>query len=127
MSSEALQKPRIFVVDDEHAIATTLALILNQLGFDAIAFTHPVRALEAAGTGQPQLLLTDVVMPELTGIDLAVKMLEMLPSCKVLLFSGMQDTAQLLDQCTARGHTFPILAKPIHPNELVSEIRTVLA
>lgn len=115
-------KPRIFVVDDEQIIAVTLAAILNQAGFHAVAFHLPHEALEAAQTGRPDLLLTDVVMPKLSGIDLAIQVRELLPLCKVLLFSGMPDTASLLTKSAAQGHTFQVLAKPIHPSELLREV-----
>jgi CheY-like chemotaxis protein len=115
-------KPRIFVVDDEQVIAVTLAAILNQAGFHAVAFNLPLEALEAARAGQPDLLLTDVVMPKLSGIDLAIQVRELLPLCKVLLFSGMPDTADLLSDSAAQGHTFQVLAKPVHPTELLREV-----
>jgi DNA-binding NtrC family response regulator len=115
-------KPRIFVVDDEQIIAVTLAAILNQAGFHAVPFHLPHEALEAAQTGQPDLLLTDVVMPKLSGIDLAIQVRALLPLCKVLLFSGMPDTANMLSKSATQGHTFQVLAKPIHPSELIREV-----
>lgn len=115
-------KPRVFVVDDEQIIASTLAAILNQAGFDAIAFHQPLLALEAAQTGQPDMLLSDVIMPQLSGIDLAIQVRDLLPRCRVLLFSGMPDTAALLTESAEQGHTFHILAKPIHPSELLREV-----
>jgi len=115
-------RPRIFVVDDEQIIAVTLAAILNQAGFHAIAFHLPLEALKAAQTDQPDLLLTDVMMPKLSGIDLAIQVRELLPLCKVLLFSGVPDTADLLSKSAAQGHTFQVLAKPIHPTELINEV-----
>jgi DNA-binding response OmpR family regulator len=115
-------KPRIFVVDDEQMIASSLAAILNQAGFDAIAFHQPLQALEAAQTGQPDLLLSDVIMPKLSGIDLAIQVRDLLPLCKVLLLSGMPDTEHLLSKSAEQGHTFQVLAKPIHPSELLCEV-----
>jgi PleD family two-component response regulator len=55
--------PTVFVVDDEPAIATTLAMILNSSGFSANAFTDPREALRFAETQCPDFLITDVVMP----------------------------------------------------------------
>ena len=97
-------KHRIFVVDDERLIAVTLAEILNQAGFDAVPFHQPLQALEASQAGQPDLLLSDVMMPRLTGIDLAIQMRALLPRCKVLLFSGMPDTVELLKKSAEQGH-----------------------
>jgi DNA-binding response OmpR family regulator len=61
----------IFVVDDEKVISDTLAVILRLNGFAATSFTNPLEALNYASSGSPDLLVSDVVMPELSGIDLA--------------------------------------------------------
>jgi len=117
------QRPsRIFIVDDERVIAVTLAAILKQTGMDAVAYTNPVEALEAARWNAPDLLLTDVVMPEMSGIDLAIQLREISPLCKVLLFSGQAATSDMLETARERGHVFDILSKPIHPTDLLAAI-----
>src|ERR1035438_2000723 len=67
------RQPLVFVVDDEHMIASSLATILRHLGFDATSFTDPLAALKAAHSQHPDLLITDVVMPQLSGIELALQ------------------------------------------------------
>lgn len=116
---------RIFVVDDEFVIATTLATILQRSGFDAVSFTDPLRALRAAEVKPPDLLISDVVMPELSGIDLAIRIRKAHPHCKVLLFSGQAATANLLEVARGNGHDFEVLSKPIHPTEFLQKIRDV--
>jgi CheY-like chemotaxis protein len=69
-------RQRVFVVDDENIIASTLALILQHKGFDATPFTKPFEALRAACSQAPDLLVTNVVMPLLSGIELAIQVLE---------------------------------------------------
>ncbi len=118
-------KPRLFVVDDEFVICTTLATILERSGFDAKAFTHPLEALKAALQNPPDLLISDVVMPEISGIDLAIQIQKAHPSCRILLFSGQAATANLLDDAKRRGHNFELLSKPIHPAEFLQRIKTV--
>jgi DNA-binding NtrC family response regulator len=118
------QQPYVFVVDDEDVIATTLTMILRlQGGFRARSFNHPYKALEAARLDAPDLLISDVVMPELSGIDLAIQLRECCPNCKVLLFSGQASTAHLLDAARANGHDFELLLKPVHPAGLLMKIR----
>jgi CheY-like chemotaxis protein len=112
-----------FVVDDEEVIATTLVLILQSSGFDAVAFTDPLKALLAAETRCPDFLITDVMMPVLNGVDLAVQFKAIPPKCRVLLFSGAMSTGPLLESARDKGHDFQILAKPVHPNELLSTLR----
>jgi DNA-binding NtrC family response regulator len=114
--------PRIFVVDDEYVIASTLALILNRNGFSARPFTRPLEALAAAQSDVPDLLISDVAMPGLSGIDLAIQMRAQYPGCKILLFSGHAATLDLFEDACNRGHDFHLLLKPVHPSKLLSEI-----
>ena len=116
---------RIFVVDDEFIIASTLATILQRNGFDAVFFTEPLAVLPAAREQAPDLLITDVVMPGLSGIDLAIALKQEFPDCKVLLFSGQAATSNLLETARAKGHDFELLSKPIHPTEFLKKIKNV--
>jgi CheY-like chemotaxis protein len=59
----AQSNPTVFVVDDENVIASTLATILKQSGFEATAFTNPLEALDATRLKTPDLLISDVMMP----------------------------------------------------------------
>jgi CheY-like chemotaxis protein len=117
----------IFVVDDERAIAETLATILGKSGFVATSFTNPLEALETATMKSPGLLLSDVVMPVLSGVDLAVQIKEKCPNCKILLFSGQAETTDLLTAARKQGHNFPLVAKPIHPANLILRIRELIS
>jgi DNA-binding response OmpR family regulator len=118
-------QPRVFVVDDEFIIASTLATILQRNGFDALSFTHPLEALKAARVKAPDLLISDVMMPDLSGVDLAILLKKYCPGCKVLLFSGQAATADLLDAAREKGHDFELLSKPIHPAEFLLKIKAV--
>jgi len=113
---------RIFVVDDEHVIAATLATILHMNGFSARFFTQPLEALAAACLDVPDLLISDVAMPGLSGVDLAIQMRAQCPQCKILLFSGQAATFDLLEDARKQGHDFDLLAKPVHPTELLFQI-----
>ncbi|HEX5234908.1 MAG TPA: response regulator [Silvibacterium sp.] len=116
-------KPKVLVADDERVIADTLAIILNQSGFEATAVYSGEKAVEAAETMRPDMLISDVIMNDLNGIDAAIKIRAMLPSCKILLFSGQAATADLLDRAQGQGHQFEILAKPVHPQDLLAKLR----
>ena len=115
-------KPKVFVVDDEQVIAFTLAAILNQSGFTATAFTDPRQALVSAETDTPDFLISDVMMPQLNGIDLGVQFKAIYPNCRILLFSGQAATSDLLDTARAQGHDFEVMSKPVHPNELLAAL-----
>jgi DNA-binding response OmpR family regulator len=113
---------RIFVVDDEPIIASTLGEILRRQGFDVTSFTDPLKALEALHTKAPDLMILDVVMPEMSGIDLAIVVRATFPNCIVLLFSGQVATSQLLESAKNRGHNFEVLSKPVPPTELLARV-----
>jgi DNA-binding response OmpR family regulator len=121
---ETLVKPKVLVADDERVIADTLAIILNQSGFEATAVYTGENAVETARTLKPDMLISDVIMTDLNGIDAAIRIRELLPACKILLFSGQAATADLLDRARGQGHEFEILAKPVHPQDLLARLRS---
>src|SRR3954447_8792734 len=114
-------KPRVLVVDDERVIADTLTIILSQAGFDAAAVYSGPAAVEQAGVFRPDLVISDVIMGDMNGIEAAIQIRRILPSCKILLFSGQAATADLLESARAQGHEFEILAKPVHPQDLLAK------
>jgi CheY-like chemotaxis protein len=116
-------KPKVLVADDERVIADTLAMILNQSGFEARAVYSGEKALELAQTFAPDMLISDVIMADLNGIDAAIQLRALLPKIKILLFSGQAATADLLEKARAQGYEFEILAKPVHPQDLLAKLR----
>ncbi len=122
MSSNS-HKRKILVVDDERVIADTLAMILNQSGFDARAVYSGEKALEMAPTFGPDMLISDVIMADLNGIDAAIRIRSLLPAIKILLFSGQAATADLLEKARKAGYEFDILAKPVHPQDLLARLQ----
>jgi CheY-like chemotaxis protein len=117
-------KPKVLVVDDERVIADTLAMILNQSGFEARAVYSGEKAVELAASFTPDMLITDVIMADLNGIDAAIMIRALLPNIKILLFSGQAATADLLEKARAKGYEFEILAKPVHPQDLLSRLQS---
>ena len=96
-------------------------------GYNALTAYDAEAALETALKTQPTLVLTDVMLPGMNGIELGIAVQEVLPACKIVLFSGQAGTAHLLDDAKLRGHEFPILAKPVHPQELLDHIKIRLS
>lgn len=113
----------VLVVDDESAIADTLTEILSRSGYAAVAAYDANDALETALLTPPELLITDVVLPGMSGIELAITIKRIFPDCKILLFSGQAATADLLERARTQGHEFEILAKPVHPTDLLAKLR----
>ena len=123
MAEQVPSKRRVLVVDDEEVIANTLAIILNQAGFEARAVFSGEQAVELLESFQPEMMITDVIMRGMTGIEAAIATRNKLPKCNILLFSGQAVTADLLQEARTRGHEFEILAKPIHPSDLLAKLR----
>ena len=113
---------RILVADDERVIADTLAAILRQVGYDVYAVYGGVDAVAKAQELRPELVISDVMMADMNGIDAAIEIRKQLPQTKILLFSGHAATAGLLDKARAQGHEFAFLSKPVHPNDLLNAL-----
>jgi DNA-binding NtrC family response regulator len=112
----------VFVVDDEVIISKSLAMILQHSGYSARFFTNPLEALEHIKADPPDLVISDVVMPQLSGVDLAIQVKAHCSDCEILLFSGQASTIDLLGEARKQGHTFTLLSKPVHPTDLLREI-----
>jgi CheY-like chemotaxis protein len=121
---DGTRKIKVIVVDDESVIAETVVEILNQEGLEAVAATDGPAAIELAKTYAPDIVLSDVIMPGLNGIQVGARIREIAPDCRIILFSGQAATVDLLEEAREQGHSFDILAKPIKPEQLISAIRS---
>jgi DNA-binding response OmpR family regulator len=119
-------RPVVLVVDDESVIADTLTEILNRSGFAAMPAYDAEEALETALLMPPELVISDVILPGMSGIDLAISVKRIFPDCRILLFSGQAATSDLLSSANSRGHHFSLLRKPIHPTELLARVKESL-
>jgi CheY-like chemotaxis protein len=117
-------KTKIIVIDDEALIAETVVEILNGEGFEAMPVSSGAAAVELAKVVRPAVILSDVIMPGMNGIETGIKIRQIVPNCKIILFSGQAATVDLLEQARRQGHRFDILAKPIRPENLISLIRS---
>ncbi len=107
-SNDDMDKSVIFVVDDNQEIADLVADCLRSLHADVYVFYDPLLCLASVRELKPSLLLTDLQMPRLTGVDLARKVREQSPNCKVCIMSGCTDPPPL-----DSGYAF--VQKPLSP------------
>jgi DNA-binding NtrC family response regulator len=121
------EKSIIFVVDDEEIIASTIAAILRLQGLDAVAFTHSSEALQASRSMAPDLLISDILMPVLSGAELAQHIQWSYPECRVLLFTGEWDRAETAIAAFEDGLRYQLISKPVHPKALIEKVREMLA
>ncbi|HEX4286786.1 MAG TPA: response regulator [Terracidiphilus sp.] len=113
---------RVLVVDDETLIADSVAMILNRNGYAAQARYSGGTALESVRDQCPDIIVSDVVMPDFNGIQLAKAVRAICPAARIVLFSGNVDASSLLDDASIEGYFFEILAKPIHPLSLLKAL-----
>lgn len=115
--------PTVLIVDDEETLANTTAEILNISGFGAFVAYDANSALDLISELRPDILLTDVVMPGMNGVELAIEVHDAYPATAILLFSGQTGTKDILGKAQAEGYTFELLAKPIHPLKLIEHLK----
>lgn len=114
---------KVLVVDDQHLVADTVRDVLENAGFEAHAAYDAWQALEMMSSLQPDVLLSDVLMPRMNGVELAIVTTSMHPATRIVLFSGQAGVSEILEEAQQRGYTFELLAKPIHPEDLIRRLR----
>ncbi|MGD0941473.1 MAG: response regulator [Terracidiphilus sp.] len=112
---------RILIIDDERAIADTLVLILEGKGHEAEAVYDGSAALERIGSFAPDCVISDLVFPGMSGIDVCAKIEATYPECKIFLFSGHSETSDLIENARAAGHRWELLVKPLNPVDLLAK------
>ena len=123
LTTDGAFRPKVLVLDDERIIADSLAMILNRSGFEAVAHYDGVSAIEFIHRECPDILLSDVVMPHIDGLQVADKARAHCPRTRIVLISGNAATPHLLEQASLDGQPFEVLAKPIHPTQLLAILR----
>jgi CheY-like chemotaxis protein len=114
---------RVLVVDDEELIADSVAAILNRNGYYATAKYSAKTAIEFAEAECPDVIVSDVIMPEVHGVQLARAIRRRCPDVRVVLFSGNTATSDVLHRALEEGDSFEVLAKPVHPLQLLKALK----
>jgi DNA-binding response OmpR family regulator len=113
---------RILIVDDERMIADTLSAIFRNAGYETYTAYNGQLGLDAARTLLPELVLSDVAMPEMDGVSMAMEIRRSQPEVRVLLFSAQSGTSDLLRSARENGFDFELLEKPMHPEEIMRKV-----
>jgi DNA-binding NtrC family response regulator len=114
---------RILVVDDSEAILKVVARVLGERGYDVQVESRPTLALERMRNETVDLMLIDILMPEMNGVQLVKKIHPLNPNAKVLMMTGYS-SAGILDQIAEEG--LPVMWKPFTPTALIERVRQVL-
>ena len=113
----------VLVVDDEKLIVDTMVEILEGAGFEVISAYDGWTALEKISHRRPDYVLSDVLMPRMNGVDLAIAIRKMHPATRIVLFSGQAGISEILLDGHRRGFEFELIAKPIHPLKLIEHLK----
>lgn len=115
-------RPTILVIDDEAVIAETLAKILQKSGYDVVTAYDAEDGIQAALLRPPELVISDIMLPGMNGIELGITIRRIFPDCKVLLSSGKPHSGDLLTAALSAGNHFVFLQKPVPPDVLLAQI-----
>ena len=116
------RKTSVLVVDDERVVANSIAQILSLHGFETRVAYDGREAIREVLEDCPDAIISDVVMPRISGIEAAKAIQEMCPEARILLFSGQAATSDLLRVAEEQGYSFELLPKPVHPEVLLSKL-----
>ncbi|MFC0588046.1 cell cycle two-component system response regulator CpdR [Novosphingobium aquiterrae] len=113
---------RILLAEDEEAMRTYLARALQNAGYEVIAVDRGTAALPLLEMGEFDLLLSDIVMPEMDGIELAQRCAEISPKTKVMFITGF---AAVTLKASREAPQAKVLSKPFHLRDLVMEVERI--
>ena len=111
----------MLIVDDEEIIAETLAMICRQQGFQVDTAYSGETAVQKAAELPPDVLVSDVILGGISGVEAAIEIRRQTPGCRVILLSGQIAADELADR--AKSHHFELLIKPVHPRVLLSRLQ----
>ncbi len=113
---------RILLAEDEEAMRAYLARALQNAGFEVVAVDRGTAALPLLESSHFDLLLSDIVMPEMDGIELALRCSQLSPRTKVMFITGFAAVTLKANQEVPHAK---VLSKPFHLRDLVVEVQRV--
>lgn len=111
---------RILLAEDDDSMRSFLARALERAGYEVTAVDRGTIALPLIASQAFDLLLTDIVMPEMDGIELSRRAATLAPQMRIMFITGFAAVA--LDQNAGAPQTAKVLSKPFHLRDLVSEV-----
>jgi CheY-like chemotaxis protein len=122
--STSLCQSRVLIADDEPVVADTLALILDQHGFETKAVYSGEAAVESALALRPDVLITDFLMAEMNGIETALRISAIRPGGRIILGSGNVGIIPDMPPGVEKqiGNPIEVLSKPMHPALLLARL-----
>jgi two-component system cell cycle response regulator CpdR len=117
--------PKILLAEDDTDMRRFLVKALQNAGFQVVSYDNGLSAYQRLREEPFEMLLTDIVMPEMDGIELARRASELDPDIKIMFITGFAAVALNADS-QAPKHA-KVLSKPVHLRDLVNEVQKLLA
>ena len=121
-NSRVARTYRVLIADDDKMLADTLKFLLSRAGFETIAVYDGEPAVDTARQWRPDLLLCNLMMPFMNGLQAAIRITSFIPECHVILTSGEELADDLMREARKHGYHFELLHKPIEPGELLEHL-----
>lgn len=123
MSSQ-VQKTKISVIEDSDLIRKSIVEALENEGYSVIGSAKTAKeALQIIANGQTQIFIVDVVMPEISGIEIAKKINEATMSCKIIMMSSLNLESVVIESISSGAADF--ISKPFEMSDLINSVKKV--
>jgi CheY-like chemotaxis protein len=122
---EFVRHQHILVVCSERVISDTLVTILRAEGYPALAAYSGGDAIDRARAIRPLLVLADIIMPDISGVEVAIQLTTEDPDCRAVLFTGWTGAMELVQIAKEIGFEFEVWPAPIHPQSLLERVRSL--
>ncbi len=108
---DASERPRVLIVDDDAILRTQIARYLSDQGYSCLEAEDGSQAIDALEAHHPEVVLLDIKMPDISGIDVAGIVADMGPQPKIILMSGYLDAVN--EAKRANLEVFAVIEKPV--------------
>ncbi len=125
MSADSSVRPAVLLVEDDFSLLDMFRRTLERAGFEVITATHGVTALALFGERAIDLVVTDILLPQMDGFELIRRLKKDSPDVPIIAISGMDDSPQFRDKAMKSGAE-AALAKPISRQHLVDLARSMV-
>ena len=120
----AASRKFVLLVDKDQALTDSLIALFRLAGYCPIACRDSDDAFRVISVIVPDVIVTEACMDCGAGLEIAITAKRLCPECKILLLSENPRKSELMERIAALGHSFDVLAKPVHPVDLLARMRT---
>lgn len=113
---------KVLIADDDHIVLEALSATLEAGGFSVITIGTGDEAIYIARRWRPDILLSDVLMPGLNGIETAMRISTEIPECRVFLMSAHRWSSRQAQCYSSQEYGFEFVGKPLHPEDLIDRL-----